>query len=104
MVFSLSAQALAPGFYLLATLNTESLSAKGCKEGSVKLAQGQIFDSMVTMLEMQKERERERERERGVYTKVAGFGCRYRAGKHAFVLWERGHRKSLIESSVRAGR
>ena len=47
-----SGQLLAAGFYLLATLETESLSAKGCKEGSVKLMGASFFAPTVTTLEM----------------------------------------------------
>ena len=54
LVFSLDAPAIAPGFYLLATLETESLSAKGCQDGSIKLVNGEISDPMVMPLEMQR--------------------------------------------------
>ena len=50
---SLGEKSLAPGFYLLATLETESLSIKGCKEGSVKLMDANIYDPMVTTMKVQ---------------------------------------------------
>ena len=43
-IFSLASETVAPGFYLLTVLETESLSAKGCKEGSVNLQNGFIDD------------------------------------------------------------
>ena len=59
---------LAPGFYLLATLETESLSAKGCKEGSVKLMDASIYDPMVTTLKVQNRVD--------IYVRVCeSFGC-----------------------------
>ena len=42
VVFSLSAESIPPSFFLLTILETESVSAKGCKEGSVNL-QNAIF-------------------------------------------------------------
>ena len=47
VIFSLDSETIAPGFYLLTVLETESLSAKGCKEGSVKLQNGSIQDLIV---------------------------------------------------------
>ena len=41
-IASFASETVAPGFYLLTVLETESLSAKGCKEGSVKLQNGSI--------------------------------------------------------------
>ena len=41
-VFSIAAEVVAPNFFLLTILETESLSAKGCKEGSVNLQNGVI--------------------------------------------------------------
>ena len=41
-ILSLANETVAPGFYLLTVLETESLSAKGCKKGSVKLQNGSI--------------------------------------------------------------
>ena len=37
---SLAGDTIAPGFFVLMILNTESLSAKGCKQGSVNLQGG----------------------------------------------------------------
>ena len=54
LVFSLDGQVVAPGFYLLVTLETESLSAKGCQDGGVKLVNGDISGLMVMALEMQR--------------------------------------------------
>ena len=55
---SIAGETVAPGFYLLTVLETESLSAKGCKKGSVNLQDGEISDSEVRSstisLEMQR--------------------------------------------------
>ena len=44
LAFSLAGQTIAPGFYLLTILETESQSARGCVEGSVNLQNGVISD------------------------------------------------------------
>ena len=44
LIFSLGGDFAKAGFLLLTILETESLSAKGCKEGSVTLKNGQISD------------------------------------------------------------
>ena len=48
LAFSLSSESVPPGFFLLTILETESLSAKGCKEGSVNLQNGVISDPFVS--------------------------------------------------------
>ena len=40
LIFSLLAEKIPPSFFLLTILETESVSAKGCKEGSVNLQNG----------------------------------------------------------------
>ena len=44
LAFSLAGQTIAPGFYLLTTLETESQSARGCVEKSVNFQNGVITD------------------------------------------------------------
>ena len=44
---SFAGDIVAPSFFLLTILETESLSAKGCKEGSINLQKGVISDSSV---------------------------------------------------------
>ena len=48
LIISLSSDTAGPGFFLLTILETESLSAKGCKEGSVNLQNGVISDPFVS--------------------------------------------------------
>ena len=45
--FSPASEAIAPSFFVLAILNTESLSAKGCKQGSINLQGGFLGNPMV---------------------------------------------------------
>ena len=47
LIFSIVGEDVAPSFFLLTILETESLSAKGCKEGSVNLQNGVITDPFV---------------------------------------------------------
>ena len=45
--FSPASDVIAPGFFVLTILNTESLSAKGCKQGSINLQGGTLANPMV---------------------------------------------------------
>ena len=47
LTISYAGEFVAPGFYLLTVLETESLSTKGCKEGSINLQNGEIYDPSV---------------------------------------------------------
>ena len=40
LTISIGGEFVAPGFFLVTVLKTESLSAKGCKEGSINLQKG----------------------------------------------------------------
>ena len=52
LIASLNGQGVAPGFYLLVVLDTESLSAKGCVDGSIKLQNGDISTPLVRRSEV----------------------------------------------------
>ena len=46
-IMSLGGQDVAPGFYLLVILDTESLLAKGCVQGSIRLENGGFSGPLV---------------------------------------------------------
>lgn len=46
-MISLTAAFIEPGFYLLTVIETESLSERGCMEGSINLREGVISDPEV---------------------------------------------------------